>query len=267
MQSRSLPGPATRRRLGMIGAAVLVMAAGIALVNWTRTGPLEAPGYGQSAAGEDTPIPWEADVFRLHPDDLAAGADEMPRRGARLRTLAGFRDLRAFPGAPPRVPHPLSPEEFRTITCNACHQSGGYSARFGAYTPVTPHPEWRNCLQCHAADDGEVGLALQGRLFNGEASDTRRARASAPNFRALDWRTTEWPRVDQRAMSGSPPAIPHALEMRGNCLACHAGPSAVAEIRTTHPERANCRQCHVPATYEVESDVFTRAVRVVGGGR
>ncbi len=63
-------------------------------------------------------------------------------------------------------------------------------------------------------------------------------------------------------MDGSPLWIPHDLQLRGNCLACHGGPAAVAEIRTAHPERANCRQCHVPADApaapgEAEA-VFTR---------
>ena len=31
-----------------------------------------------------------------------------------------------------------------------------------------------------------------------------------------------------------------------NCVACHDGPGAREEVRTTHPERWRCRQCHVP---------------------
>ena len=42
-----------------------------------------------------------------------------------------------------------------------------------------------------------------------------------------------------------PPVIPHKVFMRENCQACHAGPAARKEIRTEHPERAQCRQCHV----------------------
>jgi hypothetical protein len=53
-----------------------------------------------------------------------------------------------------------------------------------------------------------------------------------------------WP-VLSRTADGLPPSIPHDLQLRGNCLACHMGPAAVAEIRTTHPERSDCRQCHV----------------------
>jgi nitrate reductase (cytochrome), electron transfer subunit len=268
MNSRALLSWALRRRLVAIALAVVVMAGSVFLLDTARARPAE-DAAATVGLYTGAPIPAEADVFRLQPGDLAVGGGEAPRGGSRARTLAAFRGLRAYPGAPPRIPHPLSPEEFRAMTCNSCHESGGYAARFGAYAPVTPHPEMRNCLQCHAADDGSVGLAVQGRLLSGESHDTRAQRPAAANFAVLDWKTTGWPETNLRAMHGSPPAIPHSLEMRGNCLACHAGPSAVAEIRTSHPERANCRQCHVPATYEVETEVFTRPSRGanVGGGR
>ena len=44
----------------------------------------------------------------------------------------------------------------------------------------------------------------------------------------------------------SPPTIPHTLQLRENCLACHGGAASRVEIRTSHPERPRCRQCHVP---------------------
>jgi cytochrome c-type protein NapB len=52
------------------------------------------------------------------------------------------------------------------------------------------------------------------------------------------------PPLRRAAMSGAPPPIPHSLEMRERCRACHAGPGAVDEFRTSHPERVSCRQCH-----------------------
>ena len=54
------------------------------------------------------------------------------------------------------------------------------------------------------------------------------------------------------ALEESPPVIPHQLQMRENCLACHAGPGAPKEIRVSHPERINCRQCHVPNNKVIE---------------
>jgi nitrate reductase (cytochrome), electron transfer subunit len=256
MGPQPLPGRVLRRRLGLIVVSVVVMGGGIVLMPPIGMPAIDPPGPGILVP--EPPIPAEADVFRLTAADIAAGATQAPRTGARARTLAAFRALRAYPGAPPRIPHALAPEEFRGTTCNTCHGRGGYSARFDAYAPITPHPEFRNCLQCHAADDGNVGVAVRGRVFNGDAAATRTPRASVAPLVAIDWKTTSWPSTNLRAMNGSPPAVPHTLELRGNCLACHGGPGAVAEIRTTHPERANCRQCHVPATYDVEDDAFTR---------
>jgi nitrate reductase (cytochrome), electron transfer subunit len=252
---RPLLSPATRWRVLKIGLAIVVMAGAVVLLDWLRAQSGEEPWFS-TTNGMDAPIPAEADVFRLMPGDLAAGLTAEPRAGARRRTLADFRSLRAYPGAPPRIPHSLTSAEFMAATCNSCHESGGYSKRFGAYTPVTPHPEYRNCLQCHAADAGAVEVAVPA------AGSAFRVSGGVPTpLSTLDWKTSEWPRTDLRAMSGSPPVIPHDFQLRGNCLACHAGPSAVAEIRTTHPERANCRQCHVPATpYDVDGD-FTRPAR------
>jgi nitrate reductase (cytochrome), electron transfer subunit len=255
MSGMPMPSYALRRRVVRIVIVVAVMAFAVVFLDWVRTRGGEEPWF-VTTHGMDEPIPAEADVFRLRPGELATALSAEPRPGARLRTLVDFRALRAFPGAPPRIPHSITAEEFRSMTCNSCHEGGGYSQRFGAYVPVTPHPEYRNCLQCHAADAGAVEIALPA-----GASAFRAVGAGATSsLAALDWKTADWPSIDQRAMAGSPPVIPHDLQLRGNCLACHAGPSAVAEIRTTHPERANCRQCHVPAYPNEDHGIFMRPV-------
>ncbi len=60
-----------------------------------------------------------------------------------------------------------------------------------------------------------------------------------------------------RATAGAPPRIPHRMLMRENCVACHDGPGAREEVRTSHPERWRCRQCHVPVAggTEFESEL------------
>ena len=37
-----------------------------------------------------------------------------------------------------------------------------------------------------------------------------------------------------------------------NCLSCHTGPGSREEIRTTHPERTRCMQCHVGAILKAD---------------
>jgi nitrate reductase (cytochrome), electron transfer subunit len=227
--------------LACSGIAVLLMALDRALTE--RVGAVERDVTVPRIAAGD-PIAAEALVFRTRPGDLATEGEARFRRDAHPRTLATYRALRAYPGAPPPIPHALTAEELRGSRCNTCHERGGYSARFGSYAPVTPHAEFMACLQCHAMD-----AALAGRALPDTRPDAlcRQCHTAAPvNVPpSLDWVAAEWPRVSGPAPDGSPPEIPHDLQLRGNCLACHAGPGAVHEIRTAHPERANCRQCHM----------------------
>ncbi len=232
----------------MLLAIVLVVPALIDMV----AGPDHPPVTRMTSPGE--PIPAEALAYRIRPWDLAVPLHSEPREGARPRTLETYRSLRAYPGAPPRIPHEVSPEQSRATLCNACHAGGGYVPRHGAYTPVTPHPEFSDCLQCHVPDAGAVGVGV----------GAVPADLSLVGWAPADWVARDWPELDQRAMPGSPLWIPHELRLRENCLACHAGPGAVEEIRTTHPDRTDCRSCHVPLV--TDDPGFTRPVDRSAGG-
>ena len=59
----------------------------------------------------------------------------------------------------------------------------------------------------------------------------------------------------EKVLPGSPPLIPHDIQGRQKCAACHVGPSSPRELRTSHPERLNCMQCHI---YERTKDPFER---------
>jgi nitrate reductase (cytochrome), electron transfer subunit len=230
-------------RVALIGGAAVLMATGVILLDDVASRRVVAADdvVPVSVITAATPIAAEADVFRTSPPDL----DDAPsRRPAHGRSLATFRALRAYPGAPPRIPHGLTADEFRTTACRTCHERGGYVPRFDAYAPVTPHPELADCLQCHTGDADLVGTALPGAAVDGVCRQchTPGVRRALP---ALDWRAAPWPELARA--TNTPPPIPHDLTLRGNCVACHAGPGAVAELRTTHPERADCRQCHLHA--------------------
>lgn len=207
-----------RRRLVLIGLAVALMAAAIYVVgSGIHAGQQEARLL--PVRGDPTPaLPFEAGVFQRAPRALDYAA--MPADSPSKRTLAVFYSRRAYPGAPPVIPHAIDAGGPLERGCLACHADGGWAPRFQAYAPVTPHPDFASCRQCHVP-------------------------ATTPAaFRPTTWETVAPPRIDRSALPGSPPPIPHALQMRESCLACHAGPGAVVEIRTTHPERVNCRQCH-----------------------
>ena len=151
------------------------------------------------------------------------------------RNLNEFYDLRQYPGSPPRIPHKVSPSFAENAEdCLACHASGGYDAELDAYAPVTPHPENELCYQCHLPVHTE-------KLFVGN-----------------DWQSINPPKLGQSQLAGSPPSIPHTLQLRGDCIACHTGPAAVAEIRVEHGSRGNCRQCHLPMVVTEPAKVFKR---------
>jgi cytochrome c-type protein NapB len=192
------------------------------------------------------PIPAESEVFATTPSMLAIEPDVPRDRTAHPRNWATYRFLRAYPGAPPRIPHALSADEFRTEVCRTCHERGGYSLRFAAYVPVTPHPELGMCLACHVGDDAVMGTAAAGADPNARCPLCHGPTGGAPLPAAsATWSTSVWPVLPRITAGRLPPPIPHDLQMRGNCLPCHAGPAAVAAIRTPHPQRADCRACHV----------------------
>ena len=213
----------SRYRVARIFGAVVVLA----LIVWIVGENLRADDQGPSIrqqlaaarAGED------------YHSRAGLAPDLQPATGTQVRTLNAYYNLRAYAGAPPVIPHVVDAETFRTQSCNVCHERGGFVRRFNAYTPVTPHPTYRNCLQCHV-ESGTADLLTDS-----------------------EWVSLRRPAIGRPALPGNPPPIPHTLRLRDDCLSCHAGPAAVAEVRTSHPERLNCRQCHVPR--EV-NDVFVR---------
>ncbi len=140
------------------------------------------------------------------------------------RSLQEYYSRRAFPGAPPVIPHSVKPEmEGSDDNCETCHQYGGYVPKFYTYAPPMPHGEkgFDNCRQCHVPQ------------------------TTASPYSETNWSPPQPPELDQRAMPSAPPIIPHTLENREFCLSCHAGPSSPPDIRTDHPGRSNCMQCHV----------------------
>ena len=210
------------------------------------------------------PIAAEALVFRTTTADLATDPTSSRRRPAHPRTMAMYRALRAYPGAPPRIPHGLTAEEYRLARCTTCHERGGYSPRFEAYAPITPHPELAACLQCHLPDARLAGIGMPGTGPDALCRQCHARPGAEADPPGPSWRSAAWPDVRSARTAGTPPDIPHDLDSRGNCLACHAGPGSVAELRTRHPERPDCRQCHLEAGAAAE---FVRPAPPAGATR
>ena len=169
---------------------------------------------------------WRSDLHLLaSPPRLALTTNAPPE--FRAAAVAQRQTRRAFDGAPPVVPHPITQDS--SAACLACHASG-LAVKDRTASKVS-HAHFSNCTQCHVPAGGpqipvgDTGLRepLSGNTFAGFA-------AFGPGKRA-------WP--------GAPPTIPHATLMRSDCLSCH-GPTGLYGLRTPHVERLLCTQCHAP---------------------
>ncbi|QKX04031.1 cytochrome C [Aquimarina sp. TRL1] len=223
------------KRLGIISLFIVLFISFIAIWNYSYQTGLE-DAYIPLEQEISTPlIPSETGVFIR--SKYALEYANMTVDEIHQRSLDTYYENRAFHGAPPSIPHPVSNERaMGEKECLQCHQNGGFVTKYKAYAPVTPHPEMLNCKQCHVPQHTQQ-LFKENNFF----------KAAAPSVGT------------NSALVGSPPMIPHQIQMRENCLSCHAGPSAPKEIRVSHPERINCRQCHVSTDNTVtNSSIFIR---------
>lgn len=146
--------------------------------------------------------------------------------GAVKSTASVRAERRLFDGAPPVIAH----RDFGA-DCVSCHTMTGMSVPGTGFAPPAPHVDVKppaamsRCQQCHpwkvAADE------FQPNDFVGLRQDLRQGR---------------------RLNDLAPPVIPHQTLLRENCQACHTGPAAREEVRTPHPERVRCVQCHAAQT-------------------
>jgi nitrate reductase (cytochrome), electron transfer subunit len=183
----------------------------------------EARSYSEMPQHEGPNAGWSSSL-----DDAASGphaldpVDRDPR--ARVEDLADRARLRAYSGAPPVIPHAV--DSLSGSDCVACHAAG--LALGDRLAPRVPHSlELGNCTQCHAPPAPSF-------LRDGVTVETR--------FVGLEEQR------GSRAGPGAPPLIPHDTTMRSDCLSCH-GLRARPGLRTTHPWRVSCTQCHGPPSF------------------
>lgn len=152
---------------------------------------------------------------------------------------------RAYDGAPPVVPHPVAQDS--AASCLACH-GPGLVVKDKIASRIS-HPPYTSCTQCHAPAAGTRIPATEQALLQPIAEN---------EFAGLNA-----PLKGTRAWPQAPPTVPHSTLMRSDCLSCH-GPQGLFGLRTPHPDRRSCTQCHVPTAEMDQHDFFSRAAGELG---
>lgn len=150
--------------------------------------------------------------------DTVVRTDSLKQEALRERAAR-----RAFDGAPPTVPHPIDQQS--AASCLACHGTGWKAGNLVAVR--MSHPVYANCIQCHVESNSREPSG-NGTPVPNEFVGVVRA---GPG---------------ERAWLGAPPVIPHPSWMREACASCH-GVLGRPGLRTTHPWRTSCTQCHAPS--------------------
>ena len=161
----------------------------------------------------------------LRPQDVPLAEPQIAREitPADLNFALESRQLnRAFNGAPPTIPHPI--DQMSVQACMICHAEGLQASTLRA--SKMSHQFLSECTQCHVENNPQhqPPVVFRESTFVGRPA----------------------PRGGPRAYPGAPPQIPHSTWMRVDCLSCH-GPTGHFGIRTTHPWRQECQQCHAPS--------------------
>lgn len=259
------PTRPTQRR-GRMGEMLVALALGAGLTGFLialQTIPTAARAPDHAAAAAPVGLREAPRYGEIDPRSLGANAgwrSELRRDGSaedptayygslpateRERALVLFArdERRAYRGAPPVVPHAI--DQMRTQACLLCHEHG---LRVGdVVVPPMSHGPLTNCTQCHAEASGAPPVsAPEGALGPLALGDLARGGRRAQPLAASGFEGLEEPGAGSRAWSGAPPTIPHPTHMREHCNACH-GTYALVGLRTSHPWRTSCTQCHAPS--------------------
>lgn len=206
------------KQLKIISLVVVLMIAAVIIV-----------GRSITATDERTSVEDDPNKFISENGAYNAATNVLDKKNIIDKNKSNnYYKNRAYQGAPPTIPHEVYESNMGDNSCLQCHQNGGYVDKFKAFAPIVPHPEMINCKQCHVAV--KVNTV----------------------FKASNWESmNNIPQFSNKALPTSPPVIPHQLENNDDCLSCHAG-SGLMKIRVTHPERTNCKQCHVLKVNEIK---------------
>lgn len=247
--------PITYRRAAWIFGAILITASvsgyfmGLrqtgSRLNPTRTMSLVVPDAARMAILETEPVPvatrysqqdrlndgpnaaWENHLNKLVQPAVNRSTLTNVTEVERALALRERASRRAFDGAPPVVPHPVAQDS--AAACLACHGPGLVIK--DKVASKMSHALHTSCTQCHVPAVGPRIPVVEMALLEPLTEN---------HFAGLDA-----PLKGSRAWPQAPPTIPHSTLMRSDCVSCH-GPQGLYGLRTPHPDRQSCVQCHVP---------------------
>ena len=199
-----------------------------------RTTAIPATAYAEMRSRQMGPNrDWNSTLASLvqpvtDPFSMAAQRHEDPEvvLAQRRESLADRATRRAYNGAPPVVPHAI--DQMSAANCIACHGPG--LAVEDRRASRMPHALLGQCAQCHVEQAGAAPTGAGGSQV-------------VPLTVASGFVGLPAPESGERAWIGAPPTVPHSTLMRIDCLACH-GATGPLGMRSTHPWRSNCLQCH-----------------------
>lgn len=224
-------------RLWHVGAAVAVAVAVVGYFTATRDPPRASrvqaepgartaermPAYSEMGERRRGP---NADMYTTAFETLTLGKPSLlepvvQTEQDKQTALLARASRRAYDGAPPTIPHEVRQRDFPD--CLACHDKGAKVA--SKWAPRMSHARYDNCTQCHVPSVAPQPLPPGAPIENTFVGLTAPASGS-------------------RAWAGAPPTIPHPTLMRSECSSCH-GTGGLSGMRSTHPARQSCTQCHV----------------------
>lgn len=194
-----------------------------------------AVGYSETPANLSPNRDFRVTLETLPPPEKITSRKKFPHYTdeEKLEALAQRAERRAFDGAPPVVPHPIT--QLGNESCLRCHGEGTVIGDRPA--PKISHEHLGNCTQCHV--EGAGGPPTLATPLESLAG------ALAANLAENTFCGLEAVLHGERAHPRAPPAMPHTTWMRTDCLSCH-GPSGHPPLQTRHPYRKDCTKCHTP---------------------
>jgi cytochrome c-type protein NapB len=227
-------------RSWQVGLAVAFAVAGIGFLTGTRSPPAPPRPADRSGPAVSDPAPTYAGLREVkrganaqqYVTALAPLRERMPgllepvvqTEEERRTALEARSSHRAYEGAPPTIPHAIDQQALPA--CLACHAQGLVIA--GKTAPRMSHAVHASCTQCHAVE-----------------ADPRPLQEPVPVLPNTFAGLKSWGR-GERAWPGAPPTMPHPTLMRTECTSCH-GVGGRQGLRSTHPYRQSCNQCHPPS--------------------